>query len=592
MNNELETTEKDALEAKAHIKVSDLKLDEDEDRVYLEVDSESLSEIESELKNILFDIYEEVGKTLGEKKDSTKIKEYIERLKNIQLKYTDSDEIQDLIRDVCEKVHKKIDPINGPEEIEQLIAEIKKLLLELDINLSMSNSKYSLKRVDVNGIVDLYSKLNEAIESKDLKQITAVRGRLIKKLKKENKEIGLAYGNVEPLVRINRMLHGENPSIEVIMEELKKNEVLYQYFGNSLNDLDTFKAKFEVEFGKLEVQRIVFLEGLLRSQLEKHKNLLDERYQKEFLDKKGTIPSIVTVLPSAVSISVKRLANSIEELRQANNNKKKMHLIGDAMKSVLEVVGTPVIYFGKFVASNWYTMYMAYKGINIAKQAKAEQERQAAEEKERAEAARKKAVEDAREREKAAEDLRRMNEEKKQRSREAAEARRQAEEEARRQAEEDARRQVEEEARRQAEEDARRQANESKVTSRDTRRQTSTAVETQLETDVSPKVDPIETIPDEYRYLQDTQLLTLSSGVAYDGNIDKQLDMGLINGDSKVTITCKPTDAHWYEFWRIIKVDIPLRYVQTIWNWSPEADLDNYQSPVQEEVPRGIYYSN
>ena len=562
--------------------------------ISLNVDSDSFLEIKNKLMNILFGIYEEIEFIKKEKKESIKIKEYIDELRNVQLKLIDNEDVQNTIRDVCDKIYKKLDSIKSIKEIEHIIGKVKELLLELDSSLNKSELNYSLGNIDIKSIVALYSLLNDSIKRGNLKEITASRGRLIRKLKNENKEINLAYENVEPLVKIRQMLNSDNISIEMIANELKKNDKLYLFFKDSLTDLDSFRIKFGIEFNKLEVQRIIFLKELLNNQLEKHKSVLNERYQNEFLDKKGTIPSIVTVLPNAVNLSIKKLANSIDELRQASNNRKKMHLIGDAMKSALEVVGTPVIYFGKFVASNWYTMYMAYKSINMAKQVKAEQEKKEAEEKaaqekkatEEKKAAEEKALREKEKATKAREDAERRAKEKAENERKLEEQRL-AREKAAKEAEEAEKQKQAEQAK---QEEQQKQAEESKDTAKEAQKQTAT--DTKKQTEPAQDVDPVETIPSEYDNLRGSKLFSINSGPAYDGNIDKQLDMGLIDGDTMVTVTYFPEDAKWYEFWKIRTIKIPLKYVQMIWNWSPGTDLYNYDSPVQEDIPRTVYYSN
>ena len=69
---------------------------------------------------------------------------------------------------------------------------------------------------------------------------------------------------------------------------------------------------------------------------------------------------------------------------------------------------------------------------------------------------------------------------------------------------------------------------------------------------------------------------TLFANVSYGGNIAEQLENGYVDGDTMVTVTYIPAGVPAWQFWKAVKVELPLRDVQIIWNWSPETNLDEY----------------
>lgn len=102
------------------------------------------------------------------------------------------------------------------------------------------------------------------------------------------------------------------------------------------------------------------LEIVLKNELQEHKEQLDSRYRKEFIEKKATVPSVLTVLPKAVGFQIKKIGACIREMFAAKTNKQRIFGGVEALKSLSMTVATPVIYAGKFVVDHWYVLALAF----------------------------------------------------------------------------------------------------------------------------------------------------------------------------------------------------------------------------------------
>ncbi len=106
------------------------------------------------------------------------------------------------------------------------------------------------------------------------------------------------------------------------------------------------------------IKKIEDLKKLLDVQLEWHGKHLKKRYSEEFIHEKADFKSLVTVLPKAVGIAVKRVTNSINKLKEAKSNKEKAFGLLDTVKETGLLVATPVIYAAKFIVSHWYLIFL------------------------------------------------------------------------------------------------------------------------------------------------------------------------------------------------------------------------------------------
>lgn len=96
------------------------------------------------------------------------------------------------------------------------------------------------------------------------------------------------------------------------------------------------------------------LENLLEEEIENHKEQLTDRYHKEFLDKKATFSDIFTALPRGLGIQIKKIGNCIDELKIAKNNKERIAGVFDLVKEAGILAATPFTFLGKFVIKHWY----------------------------------------------------------------------------------------------------------------------------------------------------------------------------------------------------------------------------------------------
>ena len=147
--------------------------------------------------------------------------------------------------------------------------------------------------------------INKAKESKNQSIITRTRGRIINKIKREIKNLK------------------------------KKND-------NNSEDIDQIKK----------------MEEYLELSLDDHKNQLSSRYRKEFIDKEAKLHSIVTVLPKALVLSIKKINTCINELKEAKTNKEKFFGSIEVLKSLGIVVATPGILATKLAVKYWYIIFI------------------------------------------------------------------------------------------------------------------------------------------------------------------------------------------------------------------------------------------
>ena len=226
-----------------------------------------------------------------------------------------------------------------------------------------SSNKYKGNNIDFSKLDDLYKKLYEAIEKNDIKKITSCRGRLIRALKRNKSEIEKVYEDVKILEEINTLID-EGKSISEISELLNReeNKKYKYYFGECIADKSSFKTKFKKLYEENKVRKIVLYYNALNEELKEHGEVLKERYSSEFLEKKAKLKNLTTMLPNAVGLSIKKLNNTINELKNARTNRKKLSKLIDVAKDTGRVIGTPALYLGKFVANNWYSIYALLKG--------------------------------------------------------------------------------------------------------------------------------------------------------------------------------------------------------------------------------------
>ena len=494
-------------------------------------------ELIDKAKESAFDLLKELEKK--ENIDLERIKTLINKIKELKEKHQENEEYQITINEIINRMETKMSAFvnNAPSNIND--KDLKELLNNLFPNKVPVS--VDLSGIDIKKIVELYTKLQEAIKTGDAKKETAARGRLIKLLKKEQNNIKSAFGDIETIAQIGFELSKDESSLEKIKQllEQEENKNLYLYFKDYLNDLESLINRYQTVIEDEDIQRLFFLANALPEQLKQHRENLDKRFSAEFLEKKSKLTSIFTELPNAIALSIKKLNNSINELKEAKTQRRKLSSIKQVMKDITKMIGTPILFTGKYIMSNWYTLYMAYQTLtqSIEQAEREKREREEARAKAEAEKARREAKEQARR--EAAEQARRESKE---------QARREAEEQARREVEE-ARREAEEQAQREAEEQARREAEAAAKAKQESEQQVPTP---------EPTVDP-------YEHLRNTTFIT---GVSF----------GRITPDLKLSAVYAPAGVAWWDFLNYKTITLTWGEAVEIWNLYPGYNFDEIEA--------------
>ena len=369
-------------------KPAPIVLDLDENR--------EVEELIDKAKESAFDLLKELEKK--ENIDLERIKTLINKIKELIEKHQENEEYQITINEIINRMETKMSAFvkNAPSNIND--KDLKELLNNLFPNKVPVS--VDLSGIDIKKIVELYTKLQEAIKTGDAKKETAARGRLIKLLKKEQNNIKSAFGDIETIAQIGFELSKDEISLEKIKQllEQEENKNLYLYFKDYLNDLVSLINRYQTVIEDEDIQRLFFLANALPEQLKQHRENLDKRFSAEFLEKKSKLTSIFTELPNAIALSIKKLNNSINELKEAKTQRRKLASIKQVMKDITKMIGTPILFTGKYIMSNWYTLYMAYQTLtqSIEQAEREKREREEARAKAEAEKARREAKEQAR----------------------------------------------------------------------------------------------------------------------------------------------------------------------------------------------------
>lgn len=237
-------------------------------------------------------------------------------------------------------------------------------------NTDLTSDKLHFEKID-----KMYEKLYDAINTNNLKRITFIRGRLIRLLKRERKSINKMYKEIEPLEKINYLLSKDASMDEIRSILIKKENINYfMQLKDSLSNKESFKKAFDRLYRNNDVKRIMMYYNALNEELECQKLDFKKRYNEEFLHKKGDIKTTLISFPKAISLSVKSIANSINEIKVAKTNKKRVLDSMETLKEMGKLTVTPIIFTGKFITSIWYTV-MSKMGIKKENKEKQEQKK-------------------------------------------------------------------------------------------------------------------------------------------------------------------------------------------------------------------------
>lgn len=293
----------------------------------------------------------------------------------VDLRELNSEELINELNVDKEKILKSLEYNSHDKEINKylksILDKVQSYYLKNKINPIIENEDKDppFEEFDIQVLDELYQKLYDAMNNNDIKKVTYYRGKIIKKLKKNKKKIENKYNEIKNLHAIKQIIEkNDNSSMEDIRKILLKDEKYKNYFASYMDNYSKFKKNFEIFMEKSNINKIILYKEALNIELLMQNKDLKSRYEKEFLEQKGNLSNTVTVLPTAVALSIQKLANTITELKESKTNRKKIVKATEAIGDSLRVLGTPVIYMGKFLLNNWYALYTLYKnGVKISK---------------------------------------------------------------------------------------------------------------------------------------------------------------------------------------------------------------------------------
>ena len=286
----------------------------------------------------------------------------IEYFKNSSI--SSNDDINKLLVDSKNRIEELINEDASGEKIASVLDTILIRVSSAFENSKKEEEKEELKTSLLMRLGDLYSHLYEAIRKNDIKNTTYYRGKIISELRSHKKEIDSYYQSVKLLDELSHLIEKGSPKNE-ILECLIKNgdSKYYQVLRDNVDNTSLFYRTFHELYNKLDVKRIVLYREALAKELNNQREDLDKRYSNEFLDKKGTISGVATVLPNAIGLAIQKVGVAADELKEANTSRMSFSKTGGLIKEVGRLVTTPAVFLGKFIANNWYSLYFIGRTI-------------------------------------------------------------------------------------------------------------------------------------------------------------------------------------------------------------------------------------
>ena len=239
------------------------------------------------------------------------------------------------IKKEIEEKQKEIEKIFDPKEVEELIKNDKNATITLN------------------------------------KEVHVTRGRLLKTYKMNRDYIEELYDKYDMFINIYNILNREendNYTSSDKINDIKNSTIKKEYtpfeekilavINNNLDDLEKMTKELNGLDDNHGIRDLIELKETYNEELKKHRENIDTRYKNEFLRKKATLPTIFTVLPKAIGLACKKVANCIKERKEAKTNKAKFNKMMKTMGAIGQVVATPVIYAGKFIIDHWYLLLL------------------------------------------------------------------------------------------------------------------------------------------------------------------------------------------------------------------------------------------
>ena len=218
---------------------------------------------------------------------------------------------------------------------------------------------------------DDLDKNNKNLMKAVTKETYAERGRLLKIIKNNKDFIDELYNKYDMYINVFDILDREEndnytktDKINDIKNSLYKEEYtpfeesIIKVIDANIDDLDKMKNELSKLDSNGGIKKLIDLKNTYSEELKNHRKVIDSRYKDEFIHKKATIPTIVTVLPKAVGLAIEKVKVCIKERKEAKTNKEKASKMKKVLAAIGLVAATPVIYTGKFVIDHWYLLLL------------------------------------------------------------------------------------------------------------------------------------------------------------------------------------------------------------------------------------------
>ena len=203
------------------------------------------------------------------------------------------------------------------------------------------------------------------------KDIHVARGRLLKQYKVNRdyiEEISYKYDMYINIYNILNREENDNYTATDKINDIKNSTIKTEYtefeekilnmIQANLDNLENMKKELDELDENHGIRDLIELKATYLEELKKHKENINSRYKNEFLRKKATLPTIFTVLPKAIGLACKKVANCIREQKEAKTNKSKLNKFIKTLGAIGQVAATPVIYAGKFAIDHWYLLLL------------------------------------------------------------------------------------------------------------------------------------------------------------------------------------------------------------------------------------------
>ena len=184
--------------------------------------------------------------------------------------------------------------------------------VDTEIKKELRKLKKDSKPFDFKKLDKAYRNLYIALEKDDKEEIINKRGRLIRLLEANKKEINAQYKELQPLEEIKKVFESEEAQEikqQRISEILRRKENTdYAYYFNNINNYDEFRKEFYNLYEFLEVNKTRLYKEALKNELKLHGTELKEAYGNELIDKKHQSSTLTQALPKTLGLSIQKFS--------------------------------------------------------------------------------------------------------------------------------------------------------------------------------------------------------------------------------------------------------------------------------------------